>query len=154
MYDPDPGRNRDVLSLINEIPRAFFRLAAIAEELFADMGLGPPERGTLRDLFVEGESAAPDLARRKAVSRQAVQAVLDGLVAKGLVRTEINPRHKRSKHYVLTQAGIEACVEIQRREMEKIASLMGGAGDADFANAAAALAALNAVLAEDLNKRR
>lgn len=154
MYDPAPGRTRDVLSLINEIPRAFFRLSAIAEDLFADLGLGPPERGTLRDLFVEGESAAPDLARRKAVSRQAVQRVLDGLVAKGLVRPEINPRHKRSKHYVLTKAGIETCVEIQRREMEKIASLMTGAVEADFAKAAAAVAALNALLAGALDARR
>jgi DNA-binding MarR family transcriptional regulator len=154
MYDPAPSRARDVLSVINEIPRAFFRLSAIAEELFVDMGLGAPERGALRDLFVEGESAAPDLARRKAVTRQAVQATLDGLVAKGLVRTEINPRHKRSKHYVLTQAGIEACVEIQRREMEKIASLVQGTGEADFAKAASALAALNDVLAKDLDARR
>jgi DNA-binding MarR family transcriptional regulator len=154
MYEPAPGRDRDVLALINEIPRAFFRLSAMAEGLFADLGLGPPERGTLRDLFVEGESAAPDLARRKAVSRQAVQAVLDGLVAKGLVRAEINPRHKRSKLYVLTKAGIETCVELQRREMEKISSLVGGAGEADFAKAAAALSALNTVLAQDLDTRR
>ncbi|HBS36730.1 MAG TPA: hypothetical protein DEA50_16885, partial [Parvularcula sp.] len=104
MYEPPPSRARDVLAVINEIPRAFFRLAAIAEDLFADMGLGAPERGTLRDLFIEGESSAPDLARRKAVSRQAVQATLDGLAAKGLVRTEINPRHKRSKLYLLTSA--------------------------------------------------
>jgi MarR family 2-MHQ and catechol resistance regulon transcriptional repressor len=154
MYDPAPSRSRDVLSLINEIPRAYHRLSAIAEDLFADLGLGPPERGALRDLFVEGESAVPDLARRKAVSRQSVQAVLDRLVAKGFVRTEINPRHKRSRHYVLTQAGIETCVEIQRREMEKIGSLLSGAGDADFAKAAAAVASLNAVLAADLDQRR
>lgn len=154
MYDPDPGRARDVLSLINEIPRAFFRLSAIAEDLFADLGLGPSERGALRDLFVEGESSAPELARRKAVSRQAVQMTLSGLVAKGLVRTEINPRRKRAKRYVLTQAGIRACVEIQRREMEKIGGMMNGAGAPDFAQAAAALAALNDALAKDLDARR
>lgn len=154
MYDPAPSRARDVLSVINEIPRAFFRLSAIAEDLFADLGLGPPERGALRDLFVEGESSAPDLARRKAVTRQAVQATLDGLVAKGLVRTEINPRHKRSKHYVLTQAGIEACVELQRRELEKISGLLHGLGEADFAKAAAALAALNSALVKDLDAQR
>lgn len=154
MYDPSPGRNRDVLALVNEIPRAFFRLSAIAEELFADLGLGPPERGTLRDLFVEGESSAPDLARRKAISRQAVQRVLDGLVAKGLVRAQINPRHKRSKHYVLTQLGIDTCVEIQRRELEKIASVIDAASSADFAAAADALADLNALLAKHLEPRR
>ena len=153
MYDPDPGRARDVLALVNEIPRAFFRLSAIAADLFLDLGLGPSERGALRDLFVDGENSAPELARRKAISRQAVQRVLDGLVAKGLVRSETNPRHKRSKLYVLTPAGIEICVEIQRREVEKIASLIDGTGDADFATAAEALTALNAVLAGELGAR-
>ncbi len=153
MYDPGPSPARDVLALINEIPRAYFRLAAIAEDLFADLGVGPPERGALRDLFVEGQSSAPDLARRKAVSRQAVQAVLDGLVGKGLVRTLINPRHKRSKHYVLTQSGIEACIEIQRREIAKISSVFKDAREADFARAAEALSVLNAALADELDAR-
>ncbi len=154
MYDPGPIPARDVLALVNEIPRAFFRLSAIADSLFSDLGVGGPERGVLRDLFVEGEGAAPDFARRKAVSRQAMQAVLDSLVEKGLVRTEINPRHKRSKHYVLTKAGIEACVEIQRRELEKISALMNPAPPADFAAAAAAVAALNAILAAEIDSRR
>lgn len=154
MYDPGPIPARDVLALVNEIPRAFFRLSAIADELFADLGVGGPERGVLRDLFVEGEGAAPDFARRKAVSRQAMQTVLDNLVEKGLVRTEINPRHKRSKHYVLTRAGIDTCVELQRRELEKISTLMKSAPPADFGAAAAAVAALNAILAADLDRRR
>lgn len=154
MYDPGPIPARDVLALVNEIPRAFFRLSAIAGDLFADLGVGGPERGVLRELFIEGEGAAPDFARRKAVTRQGMQAILDRLVAKGLVRSEINPRHKRSKNYVLTQAGIETCVEIQRRELEKIGELMREAPGADFAAAAAALAALNTVLAGDLDRRR
>ncbi len=153
MYDPGPIPARDVLALVNEIPRAFFRLSAIADDLFADLGVGGPERGVLRDLFVEGEASAPEVARRKAVTRQAMQTVLDRLVAKGLVRTEINPRHKRSKKYVLTQAGIAACVELQRRELEKISALMKAASPADYAAAAEALASLNAILAADLDRR-
>lgn len=154
MYDPGPIPARDVLALINEIPRAFFRLSAIADELFADLGVAGPERGVLRDLFVEGEGAAPEFARRKAVTRQAVQTVLDRLVEKGLVRAEINPRHKRSMNYVLTKAGIEICVELQRRELDKISTLMKSAPPADFAAAAAAVATLNAVLSADLDGRR
>lgn len=154
MYDPGPGRARDILALVNEVPRLFFRLAAIAEDLFADLGVTPPERGVLRDLFVEGQSSAPELARRCAKSRQAVQPILDSLVAKGLVRTEANPRHKRSQHFVLAPQGIETCVEIQRREMTQIATLMEGAGSTDFAAAAAALSALNELLASELDARR
>lgn len=153
MYDPGPSRARDVLTLINEIPTAFLHLSAVAEAIYADLGLGAPERGTLRDLFIYGQSSAPELARRKARSRQAKQAVLDRLVARGLVRTEINPRHKRSKHYVLTQKGIDVCVEVQRRELGEISRLMEHVGEADFARAAKAVAALNAVLADDLAGR-
>lgn len=153
MYDPGPIPARDVLTLINEIPRAYFRLSAIADELFADLGLGGPERGTLRELFVEGESSAPEFARRKAVSRQAVQSTLDGLVAKGLVRTEINPRHKRSKLYVLTAKGIEMCVELHRRELSKISALLEKTAPADYRRAAEAVSVLNEILARDLDAR-
>jgi len=153
MYDPDPGPARDVLALVNEVPRAFFRLSAIADDLFADLGVGAPERGVLRDLFVEGEGSAPEFARRRPVSRQAMQAVLDRLVEKGLVRAEANPRHKRSMNYVLTAAGIDICVELQRRELAKIESLVARIGPADFAAAAAALAAINRAVAADLDRR-
>lgn len=153
MYDPGPSPARDILALINEIPRAYFRLSAIADELFADLGVSGSERGALRDLFVEGEGSAPQLARRKAVTRQAMQGVLDRLVAKGLVRAEANPRHKRSVNYVLTPAGIDTCVELQRREIAKIENMIASIDAADFARAAAALAALNAALAADIDAR-
>ena len=90
------------------------------------------------------------LAQRKPVSRQAMQAVLDGLVAKGLVRIDDNPRHKRSKLYRLAPQGIDLCVELQRREIAAIRELMDEGPDADFAAAAAALQTLNRLLARKL----
>lgn len=154
MYDPEPGRARDVLALVNEIPLAFFRLSAFAGEMFADLGLGPPERGALRTLFVDGQRSAPDFAMRKPVSREIVEPLLDGLVARGLVRTEPSPEAGQPKIYVLTQQGIDVCVEIQRRELDVIDRLIPKTGEADFGKAAAALAALNTVLGEDLDARR
>jgi DNA-binding MarR family transcriptional regulator len=82
-----------------------------------------------------------------------MQAVLDRLVEKGLVRAEANPRHKRSMNYVLTKAGIDLCVELQRRELAKISAVMSTAPDADFAGAAAALEALNKALAAEIDRR-
>ena len=154
MYDPDPSPERDVLATINEIPKAFFRLSAIAESLFADLGVGPAERGILRDLFIEGEATAPDMARRKPVTRQSIQPVLDGLVAKGFVRTVDNPRHKRSKLYSLTQAGVTRCVELQTRELAVIREMIGDIGEKDFAAAAAALRAMNSRLDEKISQAR
>jgi len=151
MYDPAPGPETAVLATINEVPRAFFRLAAVADALFADLGVSPGERGVMRDLFIDGEDTAPSLALKKPVSRQAMQAILDELVGKGLVAATENPRHKRSRLYYLTPKGIELCVELQRRELAAIREMIGEAGSADFATAAAALKALNALLARRLN---
>jgi DNA-binding MarR family transcriptional regulator len=154
MYDPDPGPEADILATINEVPRAFFRLSAIAEQVFGDLGVTGAERGVMRHLFVEGEATAPDLARSKPVTRQSMQAILDGLVAKGFAISESNPRHKRSKLYALTPTGVALCVEIQKRELAAIRELMAGADGADFAAAANALREMSARLDARLAETR
>lgn len=154
MYDPDPGPESDVLATINEVPKAFFRLSAIAETVFADLGVSGAERGVLRDLFIEGEATAPEMARRKPVTRQSIQPVLDGLVEKGFVRAIDNPSHKRSKLYSLTPEGIAHCVELQKRELAAIRDMLAGMSKADFAAAAAALKAMNSRLDEKINAAR
>lgn len=154
MYDPDPSPESDVLATINEVPKAFFRLTAVAETLFADLGVSAPERGIMRDLFIEGEATAPEMARRKPVTRQSIQPVLDALVEKGLVSADANPRHKRSKLYSLTPSGIERCVELQKRELSVIRDMLNGMSPADFAAAAEALKAMNARLDEKISAAR
>lgn len=154
MYDPEPSPERDVLATINEVPKAFFRLSAIAETVFADLGVSAAERGVLRDLFIEGEATAPDMARRKPVTRQSIQPVLDNLVAKGFARGVDNPHHKRSKLYSLTPAGVAHCVELQNRELATIRDMLNGMSPADFAAAADALRAMNARLDEKINAAR
>jgi DNA-binding MarR family transcriptional regulator len=154
MYDPEPSPEADILAAINEVPQAFFRLAAIADEILGDLGVTAPERNAMRHLFVEGEATAPDLARRKPVTRQSMQAILDGLVAKGIAGAQHNPRHKRSKLYALTPRGVALCVEIQKRELSAIRELMAGVDSADFAAAATALRAMNARLEARLSQSR
>lgn len=151
MYDLGKSPEGDVWALINEIPTAFFRLSAIAETLFADLGVSGPARGVLRDLFVDGERPAPELARRKSVSRQAAQVVLDDLVARGYVATTQNPRHKRSKLYALTPEGIALCVRIQELELAEIRRILPGVGPMDYAGAADTLRTLSEVLQRRLD---
>ena len=154
MYDPDPSPESDVLATIHEVPKAFFRLTAIAETVFADLQITAAERGVMRDLFIEGEATAPEIARRKPVTRQSIQPVLDGLVEKGLARTVDNPSHKRSKLYQLTPDGVARCVELQKRELAVIRDMLAGMSKADFAAAAAALKAMNSRLDEKINSSR
>lgn len=152
MYDPDPGPERDVLAAINEIPKAFFRLSAVAETIFEGLDVTAPERGVMRDLFVEGEATAPDLARRKPVTRQSIQPVLDSLVAKGLACAVENPRHKRSRLYSLTPKGIDRCVELQSRELAAIRDMLLEMDATNFAAIAHALKVMNERLDERINK--
>jgi len=153
MYDPDPSPESDVLAAINEVPKAFFRLTAVAETIFEGLDITAPERGVMRDLFLEGEATAPDLARRKPVTRQSIQPVLDSLVSKGLVRSTDNPKHKRSKLFSLTTGGVERCVELQTRELAVIREMLNEIGTADFAAAAQALRMMNERLEVRINSR-
>lgn len=152
MYEPEPSIEGDILATVNEIPKAYFRLSAVADRLFADLGVGAAERGVLRTLFVEGESTAPDMARMKPVTRQSIQPVLDNLVGKGLVATVVNPRHKRSKLYSLTPQGVACCVELQQRELAIIRDMIGEMSDVDFAGAAGALRLMNERLEARINE--
>ena len=150
MYQPDPGPEADVLRLVNAVPKAFFHLAAIAERTYADLGVGGPERGVLRDLFLDGAQTVPDLARKRHVSRQAIQQVVAQLLAKALIEFERNPRHKRSQLFVLTKKGLDLCVTLQERDLAEIRRIMRRTGLDDAATAAAVLEQLNAALAEEL----
>ena len=154
MYEPDPSPQAAVLAVINEVPGTFFRLSAIAGTLFADLGVTGPERGAMRHLFIEGEATAPELAARKHVSRQAMQAALDGVVAKGFSRAGATPRHTRSQLYSLTPGGVAVCVEMQRRELSAIRDYMGDIVAADFAAAAEALRKINATIDRRLASAR
>lgn len=119
MYSEGHTTRQSVIELIDEIPATFFRLSAMAEKLHGNLGVAGPHRGILKLLFLEGEQTAPDLARWKMVTRQAIQPHLDELLAQGFIAAVENPRHRRSNLYSLTKSGIDLCVAIQKREFEE-----------------------------------
>ncbi len=122
MYSEGDTPQQTALEFIDEIPTAFFRLSAMAEKLHRDLGVGGPHRGILKALFLDGEQTAPDLARRKMVTRQAIQPYLDALLAQGFIAAIDNPRHRRSSLYSLTKSGIDLCIAIQKREFDELQS--------------------------------
>lgn len=151
MYEPPESAQGALLRLIDEVPPAFFRLTAIAERIHEEIGIAAPQRGALRSLFLDGEQTAPELARRKPVTRQAVQPLLDDLVARGLVSARDNPRHRRSKLYALTKEGIDLCVSIQQRELAELNLMAPNIDSEKVAAAVEALRVLNATLADRLD---
>lgn len=69
-------------------------------------------------------SAVPEIADRLLLKRQSVQKVVDDLLAVQCVESRKNPRHKRSRLYVLTRLGRSRFEAIRAREqinLEKVA---------------------------------
>jgi DNA-binding MarR family transcriptional regulator len=99
-------REAALIALADAIPPLFFKLRALAERAHAHAGISAGLRALLRDLVQDGPATAPDLAARRHVSRQAVQPMIDELIAVGLAEARANPRHKRSHLNAATPKGV------------------------------------------------
>ncbi|WP_022850738.1 MarR family winged helix-turn-helix transcriptional regulator [Limisalsivibrio acetivorans] len=74
--------------------------------------------GLLHILHVNGMLTVPQVARKRAVSRQFIQRLANDLEEEGLVEFIDNPGHKRSKLMRMTPAGLKKYQEILA-EIEK-----------------------------------
>lgn len=112
----DGERTESVTSVFDEAVSLYLRLRAIGEEIHKHAGLSGAMRGVLRDLNKVGPQTVPQLARRRPVTRQHIQAITNDLQEMGLVELADNPAHKRSKLVRLTPSGKQALREIHERE--------------------------------------
>ena len=121
---------RPIDELVFEIFRVNERLVAAGDATVKDVGLS-----TARWLVLGAVVLAPSpipvaqIARNMGLTRQAVQRVTNEMSASGLVELHDNPRHRRARVVVLTDAGraaYEAALERWRAEwtaaMEEILS--------------------------------
>jgi DNA-binding MarR family transcriptional regulator len=117
------GSERAVAVLIEEAAAVSRRLQAVLEKLHG--GDAPPRgrRALLRDLARLGPQTVPQLARRGSVTRQHVQALVNGLAEAGYVELLANPVHRRSKLVGLTERGGELITELEIRERELYSAL-------------------------------
>jgi long-chain acyl-CoA synthetase len=84
--------------------RAVARLAKQVEVAIGPLDLSLPQYRVLA-LLGEGSTASSVLARRLAVSPPSVTAVVDGLVARGLVERRADPEDRRRLTLLLTREG-------------------------------------------------
>jgi long-chain acyl-CoA synthetase len=84
--------------------RAVARLAKQVEVALTPLDLSLPQYRVLA-LLGEGSTASSVLARRLAVSPPSVTAVVDGLVARGLVERRPDPEDRRRLTLLLTRSG-------------------------------------------------
>ena len=84
--------------------RAVARLAKQVEVAIGPLDLSLPQYRVLA-LLADGSTASSVLARRLAVSPPTITAVVDGLVARGLVERQADPEDRRRLTLLLTREG-------------------------------------------------
>ena len=108
--------NEDYQVLFEEVRRLHNQLRWVGDALHEDAGVTTAMRSLLFSLEREGPSTVPELARERLVSRQIIQTQINGLLDLKLVETQENPRHRRSRHVVLTSKGQALVMEMLERE--------------------------------------
>jgi len=111
------------------VRRLFRAMATRADEYLADADLSAAERAVMEFLYPQHELSVPEIARRYDVSRQHVQVTVNALIAKGLLRSIENPKHKRSRLIRLSSLGRNSFDEIRKNETAIVEKLFGNVSD-------------------------
>jgi DNA-binding MarR family transcriptional regulator len=135
-------------ALIDETVGLFHRLRSAAEAVHGEGELSAARRGVLKGLAALGPQTVPQMANRRPVSRQHIQAIVNLLAHDRLVETIANPAHKRSVLVRLTARGRTAVRDIARREAALLASIGSGLSPAEIDRATAVLRTFRARLEE------
>lgn len=125
---------------------SFNRLKRLAEQTHRDLGVTAPMRAVLETLAEHGPQTAPQIARRKCVSRQHIQVNADALLALGLIETRSNPTHRRSPLLAATDAGGRTFGRILEREEAVLAEVAPALRATDVAVATTVLERLSQLL--------
>lgn len=125
--------------LFDETVALFHRLTAEAENIHQEGGLSAAVRGVLRDLRRHGDQTVPGMARKRPVSRQHIQALVNRLHAAGLVEFVENPAHRRSQLVRLTPEGLRKIDAMEKRETKLLAQLDVGSSPEMIERASQAL---------------
>lgn len=121
----------NLYALIVEIRSSFHRLRGFTDTMHADLSITASMRAVMESVFDQGPQPVPEIARRKGVSRQHIQVIVDALCDKGLVGLRENPAHKRSALVGLTDDGRAAFETIRTREAIALEALAGGLRETD-----------------------
>jgi len=128
----------DLFEAAGALRRAGERSAAAAGQTHA--------RWQVMSAVSTGDWTVPMVAQRLGTSRQAVQRIVNQLVAEGLARLETNPRHRRSPLLRLTPAGRETLARVTGEATREHADVLEQLRDVDLAALRAALEQLTSAV--------
>ena len=120
----------------------YFRMRKAAEEILGEGEQSSGRRSVLKGLVKAGPQTVPHMARLRAVSRQHIQKLVNGLLTDGLVELTDNPAHKRSKLVQITASGRSVAEATSLREAEILPELARGIALEDIRTATRVLGQL------------
>jgi DNA-binding MarR family transcriptional regulator len=135
-----------VTELLDEVRLLFHLAAQTAEDLHAAEPITVGMRAVLELLQRTGPATVPDIARRRHVTRQHIQTLVNALLAQGLVTATDNPAHQRSPLLSLTPDGARMIRRITDRERRFLARLALPLDPAELARARRTLATLRTAI--------
>jgi DNA-binding MarR family transcriptional regulator len=126
--------------VVLEIFRVNGLLLAAGSRLAARERLTPARWQVLGAVALAGRPlTVPQIARRMGLTRQAVQASVNRLLAEALVEARGNLDHRRSPLIALTERGSQKYAAVDQRQVHWINELAAGLKITDLAAAARAL---------------
>jgi DNA-binding MarR family transcriptional regulator len=129
--------------LIVEIFRINGRLLAAGDRLVADLGLTSARWQVIGAIAIAGQAqTVPTIARTMGLTRQAVQRLINELMADGLVEARPNPGHRRARLFSLTSSGTSAFAAATARQAPWAEALAAGCSVPEIKATEAVLRAL------------
>jgi DNA-binding MarR family transcriptional regulator len=92
------------------------RIVRVGEALHAEESVTLGMRAVLEYLQINGPATVPEIARKRLVTRQHIQMLVNSLLEQKLVSLEANPKHKRSLLVALTAGGERVIARMRERE--------------------------------------
>jgi len=120
MMPSKANRKYEIIWLVRRLFRA---MADTADQYLKDDELTAADRAVMEFLYPDQKLSVPAIAGKYRTSRQHVQVTANALLARGLLRSEPNPQHKRSPLMRLSEHGRDAFAEIRRNEESLIDKL-------------------------------
>jgi len=110
------GRERLLAEIADETYQVYDCLKQAEDLMFSAMAMSSPERTILWTLFRDGTQTVPAIARKRQLSRQRVQQIMNGLLKSALVQRAENPAHEASPIYGVSQAGKTRLLAMLKKE--------------------------------------
>ncbi|HTE51256.1 MAG TPA: MarR family transcriptional regulator [Kofleriaceae bacterium] len=132
----------EVRAVVDETIALYHRLRWVADRMHGDEARSAARRGVLRGLVRYGAQTVPALARRRFVTRQYMQEVVDALEVAGLIERLPNPRHVRSRLVRATARGEALARRMDEMDHRALSAAVGSIAARDLQVTARTLHAL------------